>query len=220
MKLFDYLKLFIKKGILRFKFPNTTFYNNVQVDNFSKVGIYSVLFSNTVVINSSIGKFTYLQSSSSVYNSIIGDYCSIASNVSIGLPDHPIGLISTSPVFYDNSQPLPYFFVENKTITDKINLTSIGSDVWIGQGVLIKSGLIIGTGSIIGAGSVVTKDVQPYSIVAGVPARTIRFRFSEELIIELIESKWWEEDPKILIKLKDCFNDPEIFLEKLKCLKS
>jgi acetyltransferase-like isoleucine patch superfamily enzyme len=155
-----------------------------------------------------------------LYKTIIGNYCSVASNVSIGLPDHPASLICTSPVFYDNSQPLPYFFVKNKTIADISNVTHIGSDVWIGQGVMIKSGVTIGTGSIVGAGSIVTKDVPPYSIVAGIPARTIRLRFSAKLINELIDSKWWEEDPKTLIKLREYFNDPEIFLEKLKCLKS
>jgi acetyltransferase-like isoleucine patch superfamily enzyme len=218
--MFDWLKGIIKKFVLNFKFPEVVFHKNVNIDGVSKIGINSVLFSNTSIIESSIGNYTYLQKSSSIYKTIIGNYCSIASYVSIGLPDHPLSLISTSPVFYDNSQPLPYFFVKKKTITDISNVTNIGSDVWIGQGVMIKSGLTIGTGSIIGAGSIVTRDVQPYSIVAGVPARTIRLRFSEKLIIELIDSKWWDEDPKILIKLSEYFNDPVIFLEKLKCLES
>ena len=97
--------------------------------------------------------------------------------------------------------------------------TYIGSDVWIGQSVMIKAGLTIGTGSILGAGAIVTKNVLPYSIVVGVPSKVIKMRFPDDLIVELLASKWWEEDPSLLKTLSSSFNNPNEFLEKLKCLK-
>ena len=215
----DLIKNIIKNRMYKRRFPNSTIYKNVRIDIKSFVGINSVLFSNTSLIESIIGRYTYVQKYSSIYNTEIGNYCSIASSVSIGLASHPTDFISTSPVFYDNLQPLPDFFIQNKTYSDVLPRTYIGSDVWIGQSVMIKAGLTIGTGSIIGAGSIVTKDVQPYSIVAGVPSRTIKMRFPDKLIFELLESKWWEEDPNLLKTLSSSFTNPKEFLEKLKCLK-
>ena len=217
--MFSNLKKFIKLQILINRFPNSIFHENVQIDKTTTVGINSVIFSNTILDNCNIGIYTYVQKYSSIYNTEIGNYCSIASSVSIGLASHPTDFISTSPVFYDNLQPLPDFFVQNKTYSDVLPRTYIGSDVWIGQSVMIKAGLTIGTGSIIGAGSIVTKDVHPYSIVAGVPSRTIKMRFPDKLIFELLESKWWEEDPNLLKTLSSSFTNPKEFLEKLKCLK-
>ena len=94
--------------------------------------------------------------------------------------------------------------------------TVIGSDVWIGINSMIKSGVKIGHGSIIGMGSVVTKDVEPYTIVGGCPAKVIKKRFSDGIILELLQSKWWElkeSDLKILAKH---IKDPVIFLREFK----
>lgn len=213
------LKNIVKRKLYKNRFPNSKIYKNVQIDALSFVGINSVLFSNTSLIDSFLGNYTYVQKFTSIYNTEIGNYCSIASNVSIGLVSHPTSFISTSPVFYDNLQSLPVFFIQNKTYSEIIPRTYIGSDVWIGQSVMIKAGLTIGTGSIIGAGSIVTKNVQPYSIVAGVPSKPIKMRFPDDLIVELLASKWWEEDPRLLKTLSSSFNNPNEFLEKLKCLK-
>jgi acetyltransferase-like isoleucine patch superfamily enzyme len=215
----DEIKNILKREMYKIKFPNSKIYKNVQIDTLSSVGMNSVLFSSISLINTVIGNYTYVQKYTSICNTEIGNYCSIASNVNIGLASHPINLISTSPVFYDNSQPLPDFFVKNNTFSEVLPRTYIGSDVWIGQSVMIKAGLSLGTGSIIGAGSIVTKDVQPYSIVVGVPAKTIKMRFSDDLIVELLNSKWWEEDPKVLKSLSCSFANPKEFLEKLRCLK-
>ena len=92
----------------------------------------------------------------------------------------------------------------------------IGNDVWIGDGVFIKAGVSIGSGAIIGAHAVVTKDIEPYTVVAGVPAKEIRKRFSEEIIKELMAMKWWDWSDEELTKYGELFDNPEKLIEKVK----
>ncbi len=158
-----------------------------------------------------------MQSNTKCYFSDIGKYCSIGSNVTIGLASHLTNTISTSPIFYDCSQPLPFFLTKRALNTKLlIQKTVIEHDVWIGQGVMIKAGVTIGLGAVIGAGAVVVKDVEPYSIVGGVPARHIKYRFDEEIRELLLDSKWWDLDEKILEKFSEYFDNPLEFVEKLK----
>ena len=91
-------------------------------------------------------------------------------------------------------------------------MTTIGHDVWCGLRVTIKAGVNVGTGAIIGAGSVVTHDVPPYAIVAGVPAKVIKYRFEEDLIRNLLESKWWELPDEKLKIVANHIRQPEVFL--------
>jgi acetyltransferase-like isoleucine patch superfamily enzyme len=123
--------------------------------------------------------------------------------------------VSTSPVFYDNTQPLPIFFTKRKNFNNIFSKTIIGSDVWIGVDVKIKSGLNIGTGAVIGAGAVVTKDVPAYSVVVGVPAKHLKFRFKEEIIEQLLHSKWWEFSDNKLERLAPYFENPDGFFREL-----
>lgn len=139
----------------------------------------------------------------------IGKYVSIAQNVVIGLGNHPINFISTNPCFYSNDQDL----------SKELNKPCyIGNDVWIGRNVMIKNGIKIGNGAIIGAGAVVTKDVPDYAIVAGVPAKIIKYRFDENTIKLLLESKWWDY-PFDVIKNLD-YQNPIHFIEQLKEIKN
>ena len=124
----------------------------------------------------------------------IGRYCSIASGVRFLGANHPIDHFSTSAIFYNKS-----FGYDVKDV--KRHDLIIEDDVWIGLNVCITCGCKrIGRGAIIGAGSVVTKDVEPYTIVGGVPAKVIRKRFDDDRIAQLEAFKWWEKDPKQLIK--------------------
>ena len=134
---------------------------------------------------SSVGSNTYVGRLSSITSSKIGRYVSIANNVSIGLGEHDLDRISTSSVFYIN--PL-------ETLTK--GKCVIGDDVWIGVDAIVLRGANIGTGAVVAANAVVTKDVPPYAIVAGCPARILRYRFSEDNINKILASKWWEKDPK------------------------
>ena len=93
-----------------------------------------------------------------------------------------------------------------------MHLAIIGNDVWIGSNVLLLPGISIGDGAIIAAGAVVTKDIEPYSIVGGVPAKEIRKRCSEEKIKKLIQLKWWNWEEKTIAKKIELFWDIDKFL--------
>jgi acetyltransferase-like isoleucine patch superfamily enzyme len=209
------LKNVIKNIYYKFKFGKSKVHNFCNIDNFSTLGDYTVLFENVSIINSKINSYSYVQSNSVICNCFIGKFTSIGSSVYIGLASHPISYVSTSPVFYDNKQPLPFFFVKKSTLTEFPKVTTIGNDVWIGNNVLIKEGVNIGSGSIIGAGSIVTKDIEPYSIAFGNPCRHKRYRFDNELISDLLKSEWWNLSDFVLIKYSQYFSNPKEFLNKL-----
>ncbi len=144
----------------------------------------------------------------------IGSFCSIANGVIIGGGMHPIDWVSMSPVFYEGRDSVKAKFSEHKR--ENVLKTIIGHDVWIGQNCLIKQGVTIGNGSVIGMGSIVTKDVEPYTIVAGNPAKVIRKRFNNKIIESLEKSEWWNFNNNQLEYYAKYFKVPSIFLEKLK----
>ena len=128
-----------------------------------------------------IGEYSYIGFNSFITKSNIGRYCSIGANVSIGLGEHVIDGISTSSLFYKN----PYSILTQKDCI-------IGNDVWIGVDSIIRRGVKIGNGAIVGANSFVNKNVPPFAIVAGVPATIIKYRFSDEQIVKIADSNWWD----------------------------
>lgn len=149
------------------------------------------LFGNNHIQNSKIGKYSYIAYNSIVRNCIVGRYCSIGPNVIIGFGDHMINSLSTHPMIYMNEKQFSKTENENR-FNQSFKIVEIGNDVWIGANVYIKNGVVIGNGAIIGAGSIVTKDVPPFAIVTGVPAKVIRFRFNETTIKHIEDSKWWD----------------------------
>lgn len=159
--------------------------------------------------NSMIGKYTYIGSGQIYSDVMIGRFCSIAINVVIGAESHPLDWLSTNPFQYDEK------IITNTKVIKHTNAvkTTIGNDVWIGANACIKGGITIGDGAVIGAGAVVTKDIPPYAIVIGSPARILRYRFDETTIQRLLESKWWERDIAELKKLQ--FNDINSCLNEL-----
>ncbi len=127
----------------------------------------------------------------------IGNYCQLGPNVSIITTNHPMYHLST---FINES----LFDGELKKLK-KNKKVVVGHDVWVGQQVIILGGITIGNGAIIAAGSIVTKDVMPFSIVAGNPAKHIKSRFSSELQEEIVALDWWSKSPKELEELKPLF---------------
>lgn len=141
--------------------------------------------------NLSMGNFSYCASDCILQNAEIGKFCAIGPSVKIGLGFHPTHLASIHPSFYSNEKQVEVTFTKEKLFQDR-KKTIIGNDVWIGAGVIIMDGVKIGNGAVIGAGAVVVKNVKDYEIVGGIPAKTIRFRFSEQKISELLKSRWWD----------------------------
>jgi acetyltransferase-like isoleucine patch superfamily enzyme len=158
-----------------------------------------------------IGEYVYIANNTFIGNcESIGSFTSISFDVKIGLINHPLDFVSTSPMFYAKRRG---WVTENKFNEIGGKLVIIGNDVLISAGVIILSGVKIGDGAVVGAGSVVTKDVEPYSIVAGVPAKHIRFRFDEATRSSLLKSEWWKQGEK-LKEYVHLANNPDSFLEK------
>lgn len=164
----------------------------------------------------SVGKYTYGHQQffqESINLKEIGSFCSIAKNVVITGMNHPTNYITTNPIIYFKSRG---FIKEDRLDLinkDKNKKVIIGNDVWIGTNVTILPSVKIGNGAIVGAGSVVTKDIPDYAIVVGVPAKVIGYRFDENEIKLLNESKWWDWPNE---KIKSYIND---FVDKEKFLK-
>lgn len=134
--------------------------------------------------NCEIGKYTYIGTYSNITRAKIGNYCSIGNFVSIGPGEHKMDRISTSHWFAQRNN------YDELTEQDCI----IGDDVWIGVGVIIRRGVHVGTGAVIGANSFVNSDVPPFAIVAGSPAKIIRYRFDSKKIKTVLKSGWWNKD--------------------------
>ena len=160
----------------------------------------------------SVGEFSYGGCFNSLFNQggtvIIGRYCSIAGNVHYFGANHPMESVSTSAYFYNRNMS----GYEVKDVTRSV--LRIQNDVWIGYGTIITNGCeTIGTGAVIGAGSVVTHNVPAYAVVAGNPAKILRYRNTEETNNALVSSKWWEHDLKDIMKYYKYMDTPETFAE-------
>jgi virginiamycin A acetyltransferase len=153
----------------------------------------------TIQSNVAIGRNSSIAAHTKVFSGVsIGSFCSIGNCSSIGASQHPIDWLSTSVTFCNgdlstNPGVFPRFVSEKKTL--------IGNDVWIGSNVVIMTGIKIGDGAIVGAGSVVTRDVEPYEVVVGAPARQLRHRFTADIVERLLKLAWWNLDPALLYDL-------------------
>lgn len=170
--------------------------------------------------NTEIGYATYVGSNTVLSSVKIGRYCSIGSYVSIIVGNHPTSqFVSTHPLFYSTQPPVGKSWVDRDKYLEKSKVRNsdfyccIGNDVWIGDHVKLINGITIGDGCIIAAGAVVTKDVPPYSIVGGVPAKLIRKRFPEETIQKLLKLSWWNKEPSWIKSRAESFDSVETFIE-------
>ncbi|MFC1590925.1 CatB-related O-acetyltransferase [Thermodesulfobacteriota bacterium] len=221
----EMLKIIVSKGVdcvkepvlracyLR-RFEDCIIYGGARIDSLSRLGRFNVLFSNVVMMNSTIGDHTFVQKNSFVNCAEIGKFCSIAMNVFIGPGQHPTNLVSSHPAFYSASQPLARTFSERDCF-DPFKKTTIGHDVWLGHGCVIMDGVSIETGAVVAAGAVVTKDVPAYAIVGGVPAGIIRYRFDEAVRNRLLESRWWDWPEEKLKEHCRLFREPAQFINML-----
>lgn len=182
---------------------------------------------NRVVNGVQVGRFTYGYSKHCYPNSIlkqIGSFTSINESVSIGEVNHPLNFITTHPILYTPENEILGYegvpgILPKEEVIDVYNIPSnkkvvVGSDVWIGANAVILPGVTVGDGAVIGAGAVVTKDVPPYAIMGGVPAKVIRYRFTPEEIEILLNIKWWEWEIEEIKSKAHLLKDPALFFEK------
>lgn len=198
---------------LQKKYSNCQFYSGSKIYN-SEFGNFNVVFNDVLMESCVLGDHTYVQKKATIFNADIGRFCSIASGVSIGPGIHKIDGVSTHPVFYLHNTPLAKEFCD-KDLFVSSKRTSVGHDVWIGEKAIVLDGVTIGTGAIVAAGSVVTKDVEPYSIVGGLPAKHIKYRFDEKEIEALLKSEWWNYSEEWLLNNYKLFSSPQIFINNL-----
>lgn len=184
----------------KIRFKNTIIDKGCCIDDQSILHPNVHLFENCIINKSEIGSYSYLGKDCLVQNTSIGKFCSIANDVLIGLGNHPLDLLSTSPLFYRLHNPLQIKLIKEDLDIIEYRSITIGNDVWIGTRSIIMDGVSIGHGAVVAANSVVTKDIPPFAIVGGVPAKIIKYRFEEKKIAEVIESKWWEKELQEIIK--------------------
>lgn len=160
-----------------------------------------------------IGKYSYIGNNSFVTDTDIGNFTSISTDCYIGGTNHPTDWVSTSPVFHKWENIMHKNFARHEF--EIFKRTQIGNDVWIGNRVMIKAGVKIADGAVIGMGSIVTKDVGAYEIWAGNPAKLIRKRFDDEIIEDLLRTKWWEWEDQRIEKCAAHFTAPRKFVKDL-----
>jgi acetyltransferase-like isoleucine patch superfamily enzyme len=204
------MKAWIKRNWYRFKFRklHLELGEKVLLNMRCDFEGYNVLGNNTEISTSKIGLGTYICANSVIRFTHIGRFCSIGKNLQAGLGTHPSSVfVSTHPAFFSPSKQSGFTFVdktyfkENRFVDEKTNcIVAIGNDVWIGNDVTIMDGLTVGDGAIIATGAVVTKNVEPYAIIGGVPAKLIDYRFPPDDIKWLLKLKWWNWD---FAKIKD-----------------
>ncbi len=211
MKISQKIELFRQAGLKRF--------SRVGLAGLEELGIPHVKFLRNLVFERSVsvssptvsqslstfmGAYSYMNAGGCLRaNVFVGRYCSIGRRVTVGAPMHSMSGVSTHPALRQGSAR-PYTEAERLSLgiqdTERVQ-TVVENDVWIGDGAVLLPGITVATGAVIGANAVVTNDVPPYAVVAGVPARVIRRRMSEDVIARLLQTEWWELDVQTLQSL-------------------
>ncbi|XKB96823.1 CatB-related O-acetyltransferase [Niallia sp. JL1B1071] len=220
------VNFFLKKSIylyssIKYSIDNTCrvwpskYINNIKCEG------YNTIAKNSIVNNVDLGYASGISRNSEIVNTKIGRYTTLGPGVKISIGQHPTSTIaSIHPSFYSLKRQYGFTYVNKQKYNeflyaDKENKYSviIGNDVWIASHVILLEGIKIGDGAIIASGAVVTKDVPPYAVVGGIPAKIIKYRFSEKEIEFLKKIKWWNRDQEWIVKYADYFEDISRLIE-------
>lgn len=158
-----------------------------------RLGRHVIIGERVVLREVVVGDYSYFERHAEAIYTTIGKFCSIAANTRINALDHPMERLTTHKVSYRPNEYFRYLGVDNEfRARRQAKSVNIGNDVWIGHGAVIMPGISIGNGAVIGANSVVTKDVSPFEIVAGVPAKRLKMRFPAEIAARVEAMAWWD----------------------------
>ena len=213
IKLFLYYKFFSKKNVILSFRANLD--DNTIFEGHNKVSKFAHIF------GTSVGRGTYIGRNSTLNYGSIGRFCSIGPYVECVCGVHPLApFVSTHPAFFSLKRQAGFTFVSSQKFAEfrlakNCKSFGIGNDVWIGYAVKIMESLTIGDGAVIAAGSVVTKDVPPFEVWGGAPAKKIKDRFPDDIKQRLLSIRWWEKDFQELQDKSDLFVDVDTFLKEV-----
>jgi acetyltransferase-like isoleucine patch superfamily enzyme len=212
--IYNLLKYLVKSLLLPFYWIYRNLFDGLHIYNLHlspkvKLGRGAMIRSNTEIGDISLGSYSYISGPHSYVESAqIGKYCSIARQVVIGASGHNYNWVTTSPVIVTKT----YGMISNNVEQPQKHAPIIGNDVWVGINAVIMRGVTIGDGAVIAAGSVVTTNVAPYSIVGGIPAKHIKFRFNEHQVEQLLKIGWWNWNVKKVKENSHLFYDIDQFI--------
>ncbi|WP_254546774.1 DapH/DapD/GlmU-related protein [Halomarina pelagica] len=190
-----------------------TLHEPVSIED-SALGRWTEVRAHSRLDASRIGDYTYLMERVQLDHARVGAFGNVASDVRLGPPNHPVDRPTAHHFTY---RAAAYGLGEDDEAVFEWRAdhpVEVGHDVWIGHGATVLPGVCVGTGAVVAAGAVVTRDVEPYGIVAGVPAEPIGRRFDEETARRLRETAWWEWDHETLRERLEAFRDLETFLDR------
>lgn len=195
------------------RYPSVKFGHRIRIIGCDFEGD-STVGSDVSLTKVKLGRASYVANGVSIKHTSVGRFCSIGPEAMIGLSRHPMNLVSTSPAFYSSKQDAcPVSYNQVGDYVEQLE-TQIGNDVWIGARAVVVGGVTIGDGAVVASCAVVTKDVPPYSVVGGVPARIISKRFDGEQVGRLLEDPWWDWSDETLRSRGKCFESRNTFIEQ------
>jgi acetyltransferase-like isoleucine patch superfamily enzyme len=213
-----------RKALERYKIFCHLFGDKVTVPKSARISPYTQFNICSALHTMGVGSYTMGPTSQIE----VGAYCSLAGGLIVLGERHPIEDTTSSVVLYDHGKPhFQALYRDHQIKQERFSPEVpaygappvIENDVWVGQNVILGRGITIGTGSVIAGGALVAKDVEPYTVVGGNPARVIRKRFSDKTCERLLASQWWTVDPADLLQWLS-LRDPDIFLDQFKMVRA